>query len=83
MGIPITDPTSVYCDNEAVFKNSTFPKPVFKKKHNSIAYHRTREAQAAGTVRIAWESGETNVADILTKLLPGLRLRDLIRLILW
>ena len=83
MGIPITAPTNVYCDNEAVFKNSTFPESVIKKKHNSIAYHRTREAQAAGTVRIAWESGDTNVADVLTKLLPGPRLRDLIRLILW
>jgi hypothetical protein len=83
MGIPIISPTNVYCDNEAVFKNSTFPESVIKKKHNSIAYHRTREAQAAGTVRIAWESGDTNVADVLTKLLPGPRLRDLIRLILW
>ena len=83
MGIPIMAPTNVYCDNEAVFKNSTFPESVIKKKHNSIAYHRTREAQAAGTVRIAWESGDTNVADVLTKLLPGPRLRDLIRLILW
>jgi hypothetical protein len=83
MGIPIIGPTNVYCDNEAVFKNSTFPESVIKKKHNAIAYHRTREAQASGTVRIAWESGETNVADVLTKLLPGPRLRDLIRLILW
>jgi hypothetical protein len=71
MGIPITGPTSVYGDNEAVFKNSAFPESVIKKKHNAIAYHRMGVAQAAGTARIAWESGETNVADILTKLLPG------------
>jgi hypothetical protein len=31
-----------------------------KKKHNSITYHRTREAQASGTVRLAWEPGDTN-----------------------
>jgi hypothetical protein len=83
MGIAIDGPANVYCDNEAVFKNSTFPESVIKKKHNSIAYHRTREAQAAGTVRVAWESGETNIADILTKLLPGPRLRELIRMVLW
>jgi hypothetical protein len=83
MGIPIEGPANVYCDNEAVFKNSTFPESTIKKKHNSIAYHRTREAQASGTVRIAWEPGETNYADLLTKLLPGPRLRELIRFVLW
>jgi hypothetical protein len=75
MGIPIEQgPANVFCDNEAVFKNSAFPESTVKKKHNSIAYHRTREVQAAGTVRIAWEPGDTNRADILTKLLAGPRL---------
>ena len=46
MGIPIEGPANVFCDNEAVFKNSAFPESTVKKKHNSIAYHRTREAQA-------------------------------------
>jgi hypothetical protein len=83
MGIPLDGPANVFCDNEAVFKNSTFPESTIKKKHNSIAYHRTREAQASGTVRVAWEPGETNVADILTKLMAGPRLRELIRMVLW
>ena len=83
MGIPLPGPASVFCDNESVFKSSTFPESVLKKKHNSIAYHRTREAQAAGTVRIAWEPGETNLADVLTKLLAGPRLRQLIGWILF
>jgi hypothetical protein len=83
MGIPIQGPANVFCDNEAVFKNSAFPESTVKKKHSSIAYHRTREAQAAGTVRIAWEPGDTNGADILTKLLVGPRLRQLIRMIPW
>jgi hypothetical protein len=74
MGIPIEGPANVFCDNKAVFKNSAFPESTVKKRHNSIAYHQTREVQAAGTVRIAWESGDTNRADILTKLLAGPRL---------
>ena len=82
MGIPIDGPTSVFCDNEAVFKNATRPESTLKKKHNSIAYHRTREAVAAGIVRIAWEDGRFNLADILTKLMPGPRLRKLISCIL-
>ena len=77
MGIPLDGSTNVFCDNEAVFKNSTHPESTLKKKHNAIAYHRTREAQAAGTVRIAWEDGEYNLADLFTKLLPGPKLREL------
>jgi hypothetical protein len=49
-GIPIDGPTNVYCDNEAVTKNSIFLESTLKKKHNSIAYHRTQEAVAAGTI---------------------------------
>jgi hypothetical protein len=69
-GIPIEGPTNVFCDNEAVTKNSTIPESTLKKKHNSIAYHRTREAVAASTIRVAKEDGKTNLADVLTKLLP-------------
>lgn len=83
MGIPLDGPTSVFCDNESVFKNSTAPESTLKKKHNSIAYHRTREAQAAKTVQIAWEKGETNLADLLTKILPGPRIRFLGQRIMW
>ena len=83
MDIPMDGPTNVFCDNEAVVKNSTRPESTLKKKHNAIAYHHTREAQAAGIVRIAWEDGKTNIADLFTKLLPGPRLRELIRRVSW
>ena len=43
-------------------KNSTRPESTLKKKHQAVAYHCTREAQAAGTARIAKEDGETNLA---------------------
>jgi hypothetical protein len=83
MGVEIDAATNVFCDNESVVKNSANPESTLKKKHNAIAYHRTREAIAAGMIRIAKEDGETNLADILTKLLPGPRLRMLISRILW
>jgi len=54
-----------------------------KKKHNAIAYHKVREAVAQGTIRIAKEPGLTNLADILTKPLPGPRMRQLIQHILY
>ena len=82
MGVGLDGPTNVFCDNESVFKNATRPESALKKKHNAIAYHRTREAQAANIVRIAWEDGRFNIADVLTKLLPGPKLREMISCIL-
>ena len=83
MGIPILGPTSVFCDNESVVKNSTTPESTLKKRHNAIAYHRARKAQAANIIRVAWESGDTQIADLLTKLMPGPRLKELIGYVLW
>jgi len=47
-GIPIDGPTNVFCNNKSVMTNATIPTSTLKKKHNSIAYHRVREAVAAG-----------------------------------
>jgi len=73
MGIPIDGSTNAFCDNKSVVTNSTVPTSTLKKKHNSIAYHRVREAVAAGT----------NLADLLTKPLSGTHLKPLIQKILW
>jgi hypothetical protein len=81
-GIPIDGPTNVFCDNEAVVKNASVPESTLKKKHNAIAYHRVREAIAAGTIRISKEHTSTNVADIFTKLLPSPTLHTLCQKIL-
>ena len=69
LGVPIEGPTNVFCDNEAVTKNCSMPESVLKKKHHSINYHRNREAVASGTIRIAYEESETNLADAFTKVL--------------
>ena len=68
-GIPLEGAANVFCDNEAVCKNSSIAASTLKKKHNSIAYHKVRESIAAGIVNIFKEDGETNLADILTKAL--------------
>ena len=82
-GIPIDGPTNLYCDNHGVVINSSKPESTLKKKHNSIAYHRVREAAAAQTVRIAKEDGATNIADLLTKPLRGPRLKELCAMVLY
>jgi hypothetical protein len=83
MGIEVSGPTAMLCDNESVVKNFTCPESTFKKKHNAIAYHRVREAQAARIVAILYIDGTANPADVFTKSLPGWNLRDLIRYIPW
>ena len=83
MGIPLNGPTSVFCDTESVVKNSMAPESQLKKRHNAIAYHCAREAQVAKIIRIAWESGDTQIADLLTKLMPGPRLKELVGYVLW
>ena len=65
------DILTVYCDNEAVTKNTQIPESTLKKKHHSIAYHRCREAVAAGTVRIAKQGTRKNLADLFTKVLTA------------
>ena len=71
--IPIEGPTNVFCNNEAVFKNTSILDSTLKKKHTSICYHRAREAVAARTMRVAKEGTVTNLADLFMKPLPDLR----------
>jgi hypothetical protein len=74
---------NVFCDNDAVVKNTSMPELTLKKKHNAIAYHCVREACASGMIRIAYKGTETNLADCLTKLLAGPRLKNLMERILY
>jgi hypothetical protein len=66
-GVPIEGPANVFCDNHGVVKNVSIPESTLMKKHNAINYHAVREAVAAGILRVGKEDGETNLADLLTK----------------
>ena len=72
-GVPIDRATIFFCDNEAVYKNTSIPESTLKKKHHSIAYHRCREAIAAKTIRVAKQGTEKNLADLFTKVLTVTR----------
>jgi len=67
--VPIDGAAGVFCDNEAVYKNTSMPDSTLKKKHHSIAYHRCREAVASKTIRIAKQGTEKNLVDLFTKIL--------------
>ena len=66
-GVPIEGPARVFCDNEAVYRNTSDPASTLKKRHQSVAYHICRESVAAGAALIYKEDGETNLSDLLTK----------------
>jgi hypothetical protein len=83
MVIPLRGPANVFCDNEYVVKSSTRPESTLKKKHISICYHKVRELQAGGSVRVARENGDTDLSGILMKIVTGPMLRNLVRRILF
>jgi len=66
-GVPVQGSSDILCDNQSVVTNSSVPTSVLNKRHNAICYHRIREAQAAGMIRVGWIEGEKNVADLFTK----------------
>ena len=69
LGVPIDGPAVLLGDNKSMIDNCTLPSSTLKKKHNAIAYHRIREAVAAGVIVLGHVSSKDNIADILTKAL--------------
>jgi hypothetical protein len=70
LGIPIDGPAWMFGDNQSVVTSSTLPHSSLNKRHNALAYHRVREAIAAGIVYFMHVPGKYNVSDIFTKFLP-------------
>ena len=69
--VPLDGPVDVFCDNRGVLMNASKPESTLQEKHNAIKYHAVCEAAAAGILRVGKEDGETNSADLLTKVLTG------------
>jgi hypothetical protein len=62
-------PAFLLCDNQGVVKNTSIPESTLTKKHNPINYHIIRESAAMGILKVGKEDTETNLADLLTKIL--------------
>jgi hypothetical protein len=67
LGVPIKSSSFMFGDNENVVNSSSLPDARLHKRHNALAFHRTREAIAAKILRFHYISGKTNPADILSK----------------
>ena len=83
MGVPLDGPALMLGDNNYVVLNTTMPNSVLKKKHNACAYHRVREAIAAGIVKFSHIRSEMNYADILTKSLSSNDFHTLVKPLLF
>ena len=83
MGVPIEGACKVFCDNSSVVMNTTRPESPLRKKANSICYHKAREAIAGGWIQIGKEPTESNIADLLTKLLTERKMSELVPLCMW
>ena len=66
LGVPVVH-SYMFGDNKSVVLNSTVPHSQLNKRHNALAYHRVREAIAAGILRFFHIDGKKNPADILSK----------------
>jgi hypothetical protein len=67
LGIPIDGPSLMLGDNASVITSTTTPSSPLRKKHNAVAYHRVREAIAAGIINFAKIDSSDNLSDCLTK----------------
>ena len=75
--------TNVFLDNQSVVLNASMPESTLKKIHNSIAYHAVRWAAASGELRVCFEKGIDNMADLLTKNLERVKHAALSACITW
>ena len=82
-GITVDGPANVFCDNQGVVKNASIPESTLLKKHNAINYHVVQEAVAAGILRVSKEDGQTNLVDLLTKVLMGKKRWDFCWCLMW
>ena len=83
LGVKVKKCSVVFGDNKSVILSTSLPSSTLKKKHNAIAYHRIREAVAAGIIRMIHVPGVENIADILTKPLGPHVLYRLVRELLF
>ena len=70
LGVPLTGPTILAGDNLGALQSSTNPGSECKKRHVNIAYHYTRECNAAGIVKIYKIHTDHNPSDPFTKACP-------------
>ena len=78
-GVPINGPARIFCDNKSVVMNTSFANFVLKKKHCAVAHGKVKLAIACGIALVYYEKSDSNIADLLTKVLPYSKREKLVR----
>jgi hypothetical protein len=81
--LPPLRPTPLLCDNQAANALAEDPSFHARAKHIDVKWHYIRECTENGHITVSYVPSRDNVADILTKPLPGpqfLRLRSFLGL---
>ena len=73
MGVDIDGPNYIYGHNMSVIHNTQWPDSVLKKKSSSICYHAIRKSVAMGKSLTTHIPTLQNPADLLTKVLYGIK----------
>ena len=66
-GIPVEEPSYMYCDNQSVIVGSTRPESTLKKKAQSIAFYFIQVGCAADEWRTTYINTSDNISDLMTK----------------
>ena len=69
LGILVSTPTNLYCNNLSVIQSANIPDSELKKKDVAISYHYIQEAITAGSINAIRCKTSKNFADICTKAL--------------
>jgi hypothetical protein len=77
LGHNITQPTTIWVDNQAAIAHAITEMTMQRTKHIDIKYHFIRDAVAQGTIIPDYMDTTDNLADLLTKALPAPRHLDL------
>ena len=71
MGVPLSGPAQVMCDNQLVVISGSFPESTLKKKHFSISYQKVRKVVATKETLVYYETTASNIVDRFTKKLTA------------
>ena len=80
--VPINGPARIFYDNKLVAINTSFANSVLKKKHCAVSHGKVKSAIACGIALVYYEKSDSNIADLLTKVLPYSKRKKLVKCIM-
>jgi len=79
MGFPQTEPTTIYCDNDAAIILTSTGRMTQRNKHIDIKYCILKSLIVDGTIAISYVKTKCNIADIGTKAIKDYKQFHLLR----